>query len=311
MKKHIDRLLKGSRGSLAKIITALENCGGENREILDALQKQGGNAFILGITGPPGAGKSTLVSRLTACLRKRNLRVGIIAVDPSSPFTGGAVLGDRIRMNAHSLDEGVFMRSMSARGSLGGLSAKTWHAALAMDAFGMDTVIIETVGVGQSETDIAGTADITAVVLAPGFGDDIQALKAGILEIGDLFAVNKSDLPHAEKLVRELEQMLAMDGRSQVPVIKCSAKDAGDAGAEEIAERALKQFGEMKRTGALEEKRIKRTALRLLDLLQQQAQMKIREKIEKSGGLETLAGEITANRQNFFEVCDRVLKDVL
>ena len=207
----INGILSGDRSVLARGITIVENDLNGAEEIISKIEEKTGNAFILGITGPPGAGKSTFTSSFVTELRKQNLKIGIIAVDPSSPFTGGAVLGDRIRMRVHTKDENVFMRSLGSRGALGGLSLKTSRIVSLMDAFGMDVIIVETVGVGQSETEISKTADMTAVILAPGFGDDIQALKAGILEIADIFIVNKSDLAGADKLELELKQTLKLN----------------------------------------------------------------------------------------------------
>ena len=206
-----EEVLKGNRLALSRAITAIENEYDEATEIMKKLYPRTGHAFVLGVTGPPGAGKSTLTDKLAREYRNQGKTVGIIAVDPTSPFTGGAILGDRIRMNGLTLDEGVFIRSMGTRGSLGGLSHKTADAVKAMDAFGKDVIFVETVGVGQSEVDIVKAADTTMVVLIPGMGDDIQAIKAGILEIGDVFCVNKADHDGADKLVREINMMLDLD----------------------------------------------------------------------------------------------------
>ena len=204
----VEGLLDGSHRALARVITRIENRSPGHREIVSALHEHTGEASVIGITGSPGAGKSTLVDKLAAAYRDREETVGVIAVDPSSPYTGGAVLGDRIRMGSNVGDMDVFFRSMSARGQLGGLSMATADAVKALDAFGKDRIIIETVGAGQSEIDIVRTADTVAVLVQPGSGDDIQTLKAGILEIGDVFVVNKADMEGAERTLAELEEMV-------------------------------------------------------------------------------------------------------
>jgi len=198
----------GSRRALAKMISAVENDGALAQEMLDQLYEKVGRAYRIGITGPPGAGKSTLVDQLTKVLRAEGHTVGIIAVDPTSPFTGGALLGDRVRMTDIFLDEGVFIRSMATRGSLGGLSQKAQEAADVLDAFGKDYIIFETVGVGQSELDIVEAADTVVVALVPESGDSVQAMKAGLMEIANIFVMNKSDREGAGRAVRELEAMI-------------------------------------------------------------------------------------------------------
>jgi len=204
----VAELLSGSHRALARVITRIENRSPGHRGIVSRLHEHTGGADVIGITGSPGAGKSTLVDKLAAAYRERGDTVGVVAVDPSSPYTGGAVLGDRIRMGSNVGDMDVFFRSMSARGQLGGLSMATADAVKALDAFGKDVVIVETVGAGQNEIDVVRTADTVAVLVQPGSGDDIQTLKAGILEIGDVFVVNKADMDGAERTLAELEEMV-------------------------------------------------------------------------------------------------------
>lgn len=230
------QMFAGNRAALASVITAIENDLEGSAEMMKRIDANSGHAHIVGVTGPPGAGKSSFINLLVSNFLDLGDRCGIVAVDPSSPFTGGALLGDRIRMKTHILDKRVFMRSMGSRGNLGGLSHRTRHVAKAMDAFGFDKVIIETVGVGQSEVEISSMADTVLVLLAPGFGDDIQALKAGILEIADIFVVNKSDNPAASKLALELEQTVMMTPQRsswKIPVLKVSALN--NEGISEVA----------------------------------------------------------------------------
>ena len=224
----VDRLLSGDRRALARVVTLIENNAPEARPILAQLHAHGGHAHIVGLTGSPGAGKSTLVMQLARELRRREQRIGIVAVDPSSPFTGGAILGDRIRMQELAGDPNVFIRSMASRGSLGGLAGATRDVVRALDAAGFDTILIETVGAGQAEVEIVRAAQTVIVVTVPGMGDDIQAIKAGILEIADIFVVNKADRPGADQTSAELRMLLSLDEQRhdrqwRVPIIKTSA----------------------------------------------------------------------------------------
>ncbi len=221
-----ERVCAGDRKALARALSLVEDRSAAGQALVAALYPHAGHAWTLGVTGPPGAGKSTLVDRVAAALRARGQSVGILAVDPTSPFTGGAVLGDRVRMQGHAADEGVFIRSMATRGHLGGLSRATADAAVVLDAAGYNCVIIETVGVGQAEVDIARTADVCIVTLVPGTGDDVQALKAGILEVADVFAVNKADRDGADRLAGSIEAMLGLSEAHAAwvpPVIKTEA----------------------------------------------------------------------------------------
>jgi LAO/AO transport system kinase len=223
----LERMLAGDRVALAKLLTLVENRDPQAAEVMGRLHARTGGARVIGVTGPPGAGKSTLVDRLVGALRAARQRVGVVAVDPSSPFSGGAVLGDRIRMQSHFLDEGVFIRSLSARGNVGGLARAAREITQLMAAFGQETVIVETVGVGQNEFDIMRLAETVVVVLVPEAGDTVQAMKAGLLEIADVFVVNKADRDGAARMKSELELMLQLRPAAEwtVPVLLTVASD--------------------------------------------------------------------------------------
>jgi LAO/AO transport system kinase len=263
------RVLEGDVGAIARLITRAEAGDEEARPVLDMMFKQAGRAHIVGITGVPGSGKSTLVAKLTAAVRTTGRKVGIVAIDPSSPFSGGAILGDRIRMGELAGDLGVFVRSMATRGALGGLAFGTLEAVDVLDAAGYDLVVIETVGVGQDEVEVARAAHTTVVVSAPGLGDDIQAIKAGILEIADVHVVSKCDRPDANKTIADLKAMLALgmtlgsaNDRWRPPVVATSAL-RGD-GVSEVLEHIDRHYRALCESGEIEARRALIAERRLL-----------------------------------------------
>jgi len=265
MNELIDKMLAGDRLSLARLITMVEREGEEVPEIMRAIYPHTGRAYCVGITGPPGGGKSTMVSRLIALARKKELQVGVVAVDPTSPFSGGAVLGDRVRMQQHFLDDGVFIRSMATRGSHGGLPRTASSVIKLMDASGKDIIFVETVGVGQTEVDVMETADTVVVILVPEAGDTIQTMKAGLMEIADIFAVNKADRPGADFVVADLMAMLHQSPKQswwQVPVIPTQA--ANDIGTTDLYQQIEKHYEALQQTGRLAQRRQKQRRADLL-----------------------------------------------
>ena len=346
----VDRLLAGDQRALARVITKIENRAPGYREIVSSLYEHTGDAAVIGVTGSPGAGKSTLVDKLVGDYRDRGRTVGVIAVDPASPFTGGAVLGDRIRMGATAGDMDVFFRSMSARGALGGLSMATSDAVTALDAFGKDLIVVETVGAGQSEVDVVRIAETVAVLVQPGSGDDVQMLKAGILEIGDVFVVNKADTPGADRTVSELEEMIHLrDARGSAPTGHHRAADAAaeakgdgsaaDAEAADVAvgsargesgwtppvvetvattgegvdefREALESHREfLVESGTLSERIHSRYAAEIRRLLRNDVNDLVGDELRRRGGVDALAEAVSDRETDPYTVVDEVLDPV-
>jgi LAO/AO transport system kinase len=287
----VERMLGGDRLALARLITLVENRNAAVPDIMRAVHARAQRGYAVGVTGPPGAGKSTVVDRVTAVLRGEGQTVGIIAVDPSSPFTGGAVLGDRIRMQAHALDPGVFIRSMATRGAFGGIARATGQAVKLMAAFGFDWILIETVGVGQTELDIMKLADTTIVVLVPEAGDAVQAMKAGLLEAADVFVVNKADRPGAPALMAELKFTAHLQHTGptaprdidwEIPVLSAEAQN--DVGMGELLREIRRHRVALETGGALAERRRQRRRAELRRLLVEEFTASVERKL-RSGEL--------------------------
>lgn len=302
----------GRPRAVARLISMVEDERPQLREVMAELAPHAGHAHIVGITGSPGAGKSTTTSALVTALRAKGQRVGVLAVDPSSPFSGGALLGDRIRMTDHVLDPDVYIRSMASRGHLGGLSWTTPQALRVLDAAGCDVVIVETVGVGQSEVEIAGLADTTIVLLVPGMGDGIQAAKAGILEIGDLFVVNKADRDGADATVRDIRHMISLGDRTEPglwrpPVIKTVA--SRDEGLDEVVAGLDKHLAWMTDTGTLRARRAKRAADEIEAIVIASLRARMGD-LRGAHGIEALAGQVVDGTLDPYTAADRVLADI-
>ncbi len=306
----IERLRSGEPLALARAISAVENRAPGWSELLKALFPHTGKARIIGLTGAPGSGKSTLVDQLAKHYRKENQTVGIIAVDPTSPYTGGAILGDRIRMQDHHADTGIYIRSMATRGSLGGLARATADVATVLDASGRDRILIETVGVGQDEVDIVRLADVTVVILVPGMGDDVQTIKAGIMEIADIFVINKSDRDGAERVEREIRALQSLATRNDgwtPPVVKTVATEG--TGTKELADAIIGYEAYLKRENLSFKKNVENWQERLIEMLRDAMLEKARAQMD-GGSVARYAAEIAEHKRDPYTLVEEIVRGV-
>ncbi|NVN98041.1 MAG: methylmalonyl Co-A mutase-associated GTPase MeaB [Geobacteraceae bacterium] len=307
-----ERIMAGEIRAAARLMRDVDDGFSSALEELKILYPYTGNAWIIGITGPPGAGKSTLTDQITAAFRAQGKRVGIVAIDPTSPFTGGAILGDRIRMNRHADDEGVFIRSLATRGALGGISRSTGDVVNIMDAMGMDIVIIETVGVGQDEIDIVRMAHTTVVVMVPGLGDDIQAIKAGILEIADVFVVNKADRDGADRTARELSMMLDMgkrkDGEWLPKVMKTEA--ARGVGIDDLVAEFDLHKTWLLDTGVINRFLAEKNSTVFADMLKERLFAEVHGRLVQSGELGTIVEGMGTRAVDPYSAVEKVLSGI-
>ena len=303
-----ERLLAGDKRALARAISLVENDDAEGWALVREVYPRTGNASVVGFTGPPGVGKSTLIGRLIELARKRERQVAVLSIDPSSPFTQGALLGDRIRLTDHFLDSGVYIRSMASRGSLGGLSEATLQAALLMDASGRDDVFLETVGVGQAEVDIIDHADTVVLALMPGSGDSIQALKAGVMEIPDVIAVNKADHPLTDTMVREVRGVLSLGPQEgwRVPIVKTEASRG--EGVEELADKIAEHRAFIEEQGTLAERRRRNLMNEVVALAAGRLRRSLEERVRDDAEVQELLDEVVARRLDPASAAARLLE---
>jgi LAO/AO transport system kinase len=306
-----ERVLTGDPRAVARAISLVEDEAAEGAALIQHLFASTGRAYLVGVTGPPGAGKSTLVDRLTTELRRAHRTVGVLAIDPTSPFTGGALLGDRVRMQAHASDPGVFIRSMATRGHLGGLARATADAALVLDAAGLDIILIETVGVGQDEIEIVRTADVSIVTVVPGSGDDIQALKAGIMEIADIFVVNKADRDGADRTAASIEAMLSLQTYAAAdwrpPILKTEATTG--KGVAELRD-TIERF-RLHSEAAQHSRRVARAEFRVRELLSRRFLQHVEEQVLGEGELDAMLTRIAARELDPYTAVGEILNRVL
>lgn len=305
-----DRVTNGEPAAVARAISKIEDGSAGAQALMKQIYQRSRGALVIGITGAPGAGKSSLVDKLALLFRQRGERVGIVAVDPSSPFSGGAILGDRIRMQTLGLDEGVFIRSMATRGNLGGLARSTVDAVAILDAAGYSKIIVETVGVGQDEVEIVKAADVSIVVLVPGMGDDIQAIKAGIMEIGDIFVINKADRDGVYSTEKELESLLSLAARDDgwdPPIVKTVATES--QGIEDLA-AAIERFRAEQKGAALSSERRRAIARwRIVELLRENLLARVLESDASVAMLNRLADEVATRRRDPYSAVDELLQN--